>query len=104
MAKPRDTGNLVSDTICFADITNDRLGIRKNNPATTLDVNGDITGQEVLASKQVTLTALPFVRNVSTVSANYTVTTSYNEMSAGPITINSGVTVTVNSGATWTIV
>jgi len=25
-------------------------------------------------------------------------------MSAGPITINSGVTVTVNSGSTWSIV
>jgi len=42
--------------------------------------------------------------NVNTISANYTITTGSNAMSAGPITINSGVTVTVPSGSTWTIV
>lgn len=104
MAKPRDAGNLVSDTIVFADIANDRLGVRKTNPSTTLDVNGDITGNQVFASQQVTLTSIPFVRNVATIAANYTVTTSYNEMSVGPITINAGVTVTVNSGANWSII
>lgn len=106
MAKPRDTANLVSDNpaIIFADINNDRVGIRKGNPATTLDVNGDITGAQVLASAQVTLTSVPFVRNVSTVAANYTITSSYNEMSVGPITINSGITVTINSGGTWAII
>jgi len=52
----------------------------------------------------ITVTTQPFFRNIPTISANYTVTTAYNEMSIGPITINSGVVVTVNSGATWTIV
>ncbi len=104
MAKPRDTGNLVSDNILYADVNNDRLGVRKTNPQTTLDVNGDITGGQMLASGQVTLTSLPFVRNVANINQNYTVTTAYNEMSVGPITINNGVTVTINSGATWVIV
>jgi len=45
-----------------------------------------------------------FVENGQTVTANYTITTSKNAMSAGPITINSGVTVTVPSGSVWTIV
>ena len=35
----------------------------------------------------------------STISSNYTVTTTYNEMMIGPITINNGVTLTVNTGA-----
>jgi hypothetical protein len=52
----------------------------------------------------MTLTNTPFFRNIPTISANYTVTTTYNEMSIGPITINSGITVTVNSGATWTVI
>ena len=42
--------------------------------------------------------------NKNTVSANYTVTTNYNAMSAGPITVASGVTVTVPSGSRWVIV
>ena len=33
-----------------------------------------------------------------------TISNNKNAMSAGPITINSGVTVTVGSGETWTIV
>jgi len=46
----------------------------------------------------------PFYKNKTTVTTNTTIDTTYNWMSAGPITINSGVTVTVNSGATWTVV
>jgi hypothetical protein len=53
---------------------------------------------------QMTLTNTPFFRNIPTIAADYTVTTTYNEMSIGPITINSGITVTVNSGATWTVI
>jgi hypothetical protein len=45
-----------------------------------------------------------FYENDQTVTADYTLSASVNAMSAGPITINSGVTVTVGSGQTWTIV
>lgn len=45
-----------------------------------------------------------FYENQQTVTANYTLTTNYNAMTAGPLTINSGVTVTVPSGSTWTVV
>jgi len=104
MAKPRDTANLVSNIITHADTSNLRLGIRKTNPATTLDVNGDVTANgQVLATAQVTLTNLPIFRHVSTISSNYTVTSTYNEMSTGRITINSGSTVIINAGATWSI-
>ena len=42
--------------------------------------------------------------NAQTISANYTIPTGYNGMSAGPITIASGVTVTIPSGSSWSIV
>jgi hypothetical protein len=45
-----------------------------------------------------------FVENGQTVTTNYTLTAGKNAMSAGPISINSGITVTVPSGAVWTIV
>lgn len=45
-----------------------------------------------------------FFENDQTVTADYTLTTSKNAMSAGPITINTGITVTVPSGQTWTVV
>jgi hypothetical protein len=45
-----------------------------------------------------------FYTNGQSVSADFTLTGTLNAMSAGPITIASGVTVTVSSGATWTVV
>jgi hypothetical protein len=45
-----------------------------------------------------------FYENDQTVNTNYTISTSKNAMSAGPITVASGVTVTVPNGSTWTIV
>ena len=45
-----------------------------------------------------------FYENSQTVTTSYTITNGKNAMAAGPITINSGVTVTVGSGETLTIV
>jgi hypothetical protein len=45
-----------------------------------------------------------FMENGQTVTSNYTITTSKNALSAGPITVNSGVSVTIPSGSVWTIV
>ena len=40
----------------------------------------------------------------NTISANYSITSGNNAMSAGPITVASGVTVTVPTGSRWVIV
>lgn len=45
-----------------------------------------------------------FYENDQTVSTNYTLTSGKNAMSAGPITIASGITVTVPAGSNWSIV
>lgn len=45
-----------------------------------------------------------FLENGQTVTTSYTLTTGKNAVSAGPITINSGVVVTVPSGANWVII
>ena len=44
-----------------------------------------------------------FYENEQAVSSNYTVVSTKNAMTAGPITINSGVTVTVETGARWVV-
>ena len=47
----------------------------------------------------------PFIyENDTNVSVDYSVTSGKNGMSAGPITVNSGVTVTIPTGSVWTIV
>lgn len=50
------------------------------------------------------VTTLGMWENATTISSNYTVATGNNAVSAGPITIDSGVTVTVPSGSVWTVV
>ena len=45
-----------------------------------------------------------FYENSTTVTTSYSITSNKNAMSAGPISINSSVTVTVPSGSVWTIV
>jgi hypothetical protein len=45
-----------------------------------------------------------FYENDKTVTTNYTLTTNKNAMTAGPVTINSGITVTVPSGSNWVVV
>ena len=45
-----------------------------------------------------------FWENGQTVTTNYTITNNKNAMSAGPITINNGVSVTIGTGENWTIV
>ena len=42
--------------------------------------------------------------NGQTISSNYTMTAGNNGISAGPITINTGVTVTIPTGSRWVIV
>ena len=38
-----------------------------------------------------------------TIAANYSITSGNNAMTAGPITINSGISVTIPTGSTWVI-
>ena len=45
-----------------------------------------------------------FYENDTVVSQNYTISSNKNAMTAGPVTINSGVTVTVPSGSAWSII
>lgn len=45
-----------------------------------------------------------FYENGQTITTNYTITTNNNAVTAGPVTINSGITVTVPSGSYWSIV
>ena len=45
-----------------------------------------------------------FWENDKTITASYTITTNKNAMTAGPVTINDGVTVTVPDGSVWTVV
>jgi hypothetical protein len=82
----------------------DVLAVTTNGAqAATFAANGDFSAIGK-ASATVVISTFGIFENPKTIATNYTITTDNNAMSAGPITIDSGVTVTVPSGSTWTVV
>jgi hypothetical protein len=67
-----------------------------------LTSNGTAWVSAAPVSSNITATGL--WENAATISSNYTIASGNNAVSAGPITIASGVTVTVPSGSVWAIV
>ena len=61
-----------------------------------VSASGTVTGAELIASNGI-------VVNSKTVSANYTIPSGDSAMSAGPVSIASGVTVTISSGSRWVV-
>jgi hypothetical protein len=58
---------------------------------------GELQSSEMVAGNGI------FV-NSKTVSANYTVPSGSNALSAGPVTVADGITVTVSDGSVWTVI
>jgi hypothetical protein len=42
--------------------------------------------------------------NAQTITSNYTIAATNNALSAGPVSVASGITVTISTGAVWTVV
>jgi len=78
------------------DHTGSGGGITLSSDGTSLLVGGSAVGGG--ATDDI------FYENNTTVSSNYTITSGKNAMTAGPVTIASGVTVTVPSGSRWAVV
>lgn len=58
---------------------------------------GEFTAVAMIASNGIQV-------NANTVATSYTIATGNNGLSAGPVSVNSGITVTVSSGSTWSVV
>ena len=69
--------------------------------SSTTFLRGDNTWTAIATDANTTTKGLYEMAN--TIATNYTITTNNNAISAGPITINSSISVTVPSGSTWVI-
>ncbi len=67
-----------------------------------LTSNGSGSSPSWQAAPNKTTTGL--WENAATISSNYSITAGNNAVSAGPVTIASGIVVTVPSGSTWVVV
>ena len=78
-----------------------------NDAIEALEAKVGINSSAVTSSldyRVTTLETFPIQLNGQTISADYTIPSGYNGVSAGPITIADGVTVTVSNGSEWSIV
>ena len=100
-----NTGN-----IYFGDTDTSGLGNRMgtisyyhNENYMRFSTNGNQERLRITSGGNVRVTS-GVIENSNTISSNYTVSTNFNAMSAGPMSIANGVSVTVPSGSAWTIV
>ena len=93
----------------YADNSIDALHLNVSGNGTTSqflrsDGDGSFTWVEPAAGAGGGGSDEIFWENGQNVTTNYTITNGKNAMSAGPITINAGITVTVGAGETWTVI
>lgn len=95
----------VSQTVASSSLTTSQVGyVRYNSTSNQFEgYNGTSWGQLGGGATGGGADTV-FVENSQNVTVDYTITASKNAMSAGDITIDSGVTVTVPSGSRWVIV
>jgi hypothetical protein len=72
-------------------------------PAITVDAQGRITGVTT-NSISSTVAGGAIYENSATISASHTIASGTNGMSAGPVSVASGITLTVSSGSVYTVV
>jgi hypothetical protein len=78
-----------------------------NGTGQWVEVKANSADAGALAARVSTLETkadFPIQLNTQTISANYTIPSGYNGMSAGPITIANNVVVTIPDGSSWSIV
>ena len=106
-ALPSQTGNsgkyLGTDGSTLSWNTVDALPAQGGNSGKFLTTNGTAASWATLNTDANTTTK-GLYENSNTISANYSITSGNNAMSAGPITVANGVVVTIPDGSTWTVV
>jgi len=80
----------------------DALPSQSSNSGKFLTTNGSAASWAVLDTDANTTTK-GLYEMANTIAANYSITSGNNAIAAGPITINSSVSVTIPSGSTWVI-
>lgn len=80
----------------------DALPSQSGNSGKYLTTDGSAASWAVLDTDANTTTK-GLYEHAHTISSNYSITSGNNALTAGAITINSGVSVTVPSGSTWVI-
>ena len=100
------TGTASSSTFLRGDnawVAVDALPSQSGNAGKFLTTNASTASWAVLDTDANTTTK-GLYEHAHTISANYSITSGNNAITAGPITINNGISVTVPTGSSWIII
>jgi hypothetical protein len=100
-----DSQHYAAGSIDNEHLADDAVGVAELSATGTASsstfLRGDNSWTAIATDANTTTKGLYEMAN--TIAANYTITTNNNAISAGPITINSSISVTIPSGSTWVI-
>ena len=100
------TGNITGTTL-YGDGSNltgiDALPSQDTHSGEYLTTDGSTASWAALDTDANTTTKALY-EMANSISTNYSITSGNNAMSAGPISIDSGISVTIPTGSVWTIV
>jgi len=99
-ANPTTDTITIATNFATANVVTKTLNALLGTDTVVTSVSGVVFGSGVTGGG----TDKAFYENDTTITTNYTITAGKNAMTAGPVTINSGVTVTVPSGSVWSII
>ena len=102
------TAKLGDNSVTNAKVADDAVGVDELSATGTASATTYLRGDNAWSTVSVPPdgggTDKIFYENEQTVDSNYTVTANNNAMSAGIVTVASGVTVTLSGSSVWTIV
>jgi hypothetical protein len=88
-----------SNTTSLISFAGNTINVWCDYPATQSvykNASGEAIAPAMVSSNGITV-------NAQAVSSSYTIATGYNGFSAGPVSVNSGVTVTIADGSLWVV-
>ena len=101
-----DSVHYVDGSIDNEHLADDAVGVAELSATGTASSSTFLRGDNawVALSTDANTTTKGLYEHAHTISANYSITSGNNAITAGPITINTGIAVTVPTGSAWAIV
>jgi hypothetical protein len=96
------TTKVTSSVLANTAVTAGTYGGTANVAVITVGSDGRLTLAANVAIQGAVAGGTMYENN-QTITSSYTITSGKSAMSAGPITINTGVTVTIPSGSRWVV-